>query len=52
MKKLSRREFLNKSALGMGAAVLASQIPLDLNAMASSGSNKMPVGFQVWTIKD
>jgi sugar phosphate isomerase/epimerase len=52
MKKLSRREFLNKSAIGMGTAVLASQIPLDLNAMGSSGSIKMPIGFQVWTIKD
>lgn len=36
----------------MGTAVLASQLPLDLNAGVSSGSIKMPIGFQVWTVKD
>ncbi len=49
MKKLSRREFLGKSALGIGSAVFASQLPPDLNAAAPV---KMPIGFQVWTIKD
>jgi sugar phosphate isomerase/epimerase len=51
MKKLSRREFLGKSAIGLGSAVLASQIPLDLNA-GTSPAAKMPIGFQIWTIKD
>jgi sugar phosphate isomerase/epimerase len=52
MNKLSRRGFLGKSAAGIGAAVVASQIPLNLNANALSGSVSMPLGFQVWTVKD
>jgi sugar phosphate isomerase/epimerase len=52
MKKLSRREFLGVSAAGIGSAVLASQIPLDLKAGVLPGSMKMPVGFQVWTVKE
>jgi len=52
MKKLSRRDFLGKSALGIGSAVIASHFPVDLNASTPAGLVKMPVGFQVWTIKD
>jgi sugar phosphate isomerase/epimerase len=52
MKKLTRREFLGKSAIGIGSAVLASQLPRSLNAGALRGSVKMPIGFQVWTIKE
>jgi len=51
MKKLSRREFLGRSAFGIGSAVLASQIPLDLNAAKHPIPIKMPIGFQVWTIR-
>jgi hypothetical protein len=32
MNKLSRRQFLGKSALGIGSVVIASQIPLNLEA--------------------
>lgn len=52
MKNLSRRDFLTKSALGIGSAVVASQLPLNLNAMSPAKSVSMPLGFQVWTIKD
>jgi sugar phosphate isomerase/epimerase len=52
MKKLSRRQFLGKSALGIGSAVIVSQIPFDLNAWIFSNTVNMPVGFQVWTVKD
>lgn len=52
MKNLSRRQFLSKSALGIGSAVLASQLPLNLSAGSPAGSVKMSLGFQVWTIKD
>jgi sugar phosphate isomerase/epimerase len=52
MKKLSRRDFLGKSALGIGSAVIGSQFPVDLIAGQTSAIVKMPVGFQVWTIKD
>src|SRR5512136_1381766 len=52
MKKLSRRDFLGKSTLGIGSAIIASQLPLDLNAMPVPGLVKLPVGFQVWTIRE
>jgi len=52
MNKLSRRQFLGKSAIGIGSAVIASQIPLDLSENIFSNSVKMPLGFQVWTVKD
>ena len=52
MKNLSRREFLSKSALGIGTAVVASQLPLNLNAVSPVKTVNMPLGFQVWTIKD
>ena len=52
MNKLSRREFLGKSALGLGSVVIASHIPLDLGADPVPVPVKMPVGFQVWTVKD
>ena len=51
MKKLSRREFLGKSAFGIGSAVLASQLPLDMIAAGASGSLNIPIGFQTWTIR-
>jgi len=52
MKKLSRRDFLGRSALGLGSALLASQIPVNMQAAPSSAPIRMPIGFQVWTIKD
>jgi sugar phosphate isomerase/epimerase len=52
MNKLSRRQFLGKTTLGIGSAVLMSQTPFDLNAKNTSGAVKLPVGFQVWTVKD
>ena len=52
MNKLSRRQFLSKSALGLGSAFIASQLPLNLTAANVSKTVKMPVGFQVWTVKD
>jgi len=52
MKKLSRREFIGKSALGIGSAVLASQIPLDSYSNTLPKPINLPLGFQVWTVKD
>jgi sugar phosphate isomerase/epimerase len=52
MKQISRREFLGKSAIGIGSALIASQIPSDLMAAEAMKKVKMPLGFQVWTIKD
>ena len=54
MSKITRRQFLTKSAIGVGSAVIASQLPLNLTASNGTGSNsvKMPIGFQVWTVKE
>ncbi len=52
MNKLSRRQFLSKSAMGIGSAFIASQLPLNLSAVNVSKKVKMPIGFQVWTVKD
>jgi sugar phosphate isomerase/epimerase len=52
MKKMSRRDFLGKSAIGVGSALFASSIPVKLSASGSMKAVKMPLGFQVWTVKD
>jgi len=52
MKKLSRRQFIGRSAAGIGSVVLASQFPLGADAAISSAAPKMPIGFQVWTIRE
>ena len=52
MKRLSRREFLGKTALGMGAAVFASNIPPAAKPGASAPRIAFPVGFQSWTIRE
>ena len=52
MNKLSRRQFLGKSALGIGSVVIASQIPLDLDGGVLPASVKMPIGFQAWIVRE
>jgi sugar phosphate isomerase/epimerase len=52
MNKLTRRQFLGKSAMGIGTAIIASQVPINLRADAVPKPVKMPLGFQVWTVKD
>jgi sugar phosphate isomerase/epimerase len=52
MNTISRRQFLGKSALGMGTALMASRLPFDLSLESNHESVKMPLGFQVWTIRD
>jgi sugar phosphate isomerase/epimerase len=52
MKKLSRREFLGKSALGIGSVVLASRLPVEAHGSELPKPVKLPLGFQVWTVKD
>ena len=50
MKKLNRREFIGKAAMGTGAALALSQLPTEL--FSNAAVNDIPVGFQSWTIKD
>jgi sugar phosphate isomerase/epimerase len=52
MNKLSRRQFLGKSALGIGSFVIASQIPLDLDGGVLPAPVKMPIGFQAWIVRE
>ena len=52
MNKLSRRQFLGKSTMGLGAAAIASYLPMNLYSGISPVPVKMPLGFQVWTVKD
>jgi sugar phosphate isomerase/epimerase len=52
MNNISRRQFLGKSALGLSAAIAASQIPLNSKAGVTMKPVKLPLGFQVWTIRD
>lgn len=49
---LNRRQFIEKSAFGIGSAVLATHIPMNLAAATGSKALKKPLGFQVWTVKD
>ncbi|MDP2888113.1 MAG: sugar phosphate isomerase/epimerase [Bacteroidota bacterium] len=49
---MNRREFFGKSAMGIGATLLASQFPMNLEAATGAKAFKKPLGFQVWTVKD
>jgi sugar phosphate isomerase/epimerase len=52
MNKLSRRKFLEKSALGLGSAVVASYVPLNLNFESMPAHIGMPIGFQSWIVRE
>jgi sugar phosphate isomerase/epimerase len=52
MNKLSRRQFLAKSALGIGSAVIASHIPLEISAKSHTSPVRMPLGFQSWIVRE
>ncbi|HKK43490.1 MAG TPA: sugar phosphate isomerase/epimerase family protein [Bacteroidales bacterium] len=52
MNKLSRRKFLSTSAFGIGSAFMASKIPVDLISGLSTDMIPMPVGFQVWPVRE
>jgi len=50
MNRLSRRQFLGKGAMGLGAALMASRIPFESELNNFLKTVKLPVGFQIWTI--
>src|SRR3954454_14107368 len=50
MKTISRRSFINKASLGVGAAFFLSQIPKQV--LAGAKAAQMPVGFQTYPIRD
>ena len=51
MNNISRRKFLGTS-LALGGAALATQLPFSLSAMPAGKMHKLPLGFQVWTIRE
>ena len=51
MNKLTRRQFLGKSVLGLGSVIAASKMPLDF-ASGTTPPVKMPVGFQSWIVRE
>jgi sugar phosphate isomerase/epimerase len=52
MKRLSRREFLGKTALGVGSVAFASQFSFPEEEKKSMKPKKMLIGFQTWTIRE
>jgi len=52
MKKLSRRQFLGTSAMGLGSAFALSHFPLDINEGSSSKTVNMLIGFQSWIVRE
>jgi sugar phosphate isomerase/epimerase len=49
-EKINRRAFLNTTAKATGAFLVLSQLPSQIFAAASA--NKMPLGFQTFTVRD
>jgi len=52
MKRFTRRQFLEKSTLGVGSVLLASNMPAGFLAGHGTKPEKMPLGFQVWTVRE
>jgi len=52
MKKLSRRDFIGQSTMGLSAALVLSQMPVQMNAQTLSRVIKQPIGFQVFPIRE
>jgi sugar phosphate isomerase/epimerase len=51
MNKLTRRQFLGKSALGIGSVIAVSKIPFEFDS-GTTPPVKMPVGFQSWIVRE
>jgi len=51
MKSISRRKFLGAS-LALGGAAMVTQLPFTLQAVPAGKMYKLPLGFQVWTIRE
>jgi sugar phosphate isomerase/epimerase len=51
MNKITRRQFLEKSTLGIGTLAAAAQLPSNLMS-SSTGIVKMPIGFQSWIVRE
>jgi sugar phosphate isomerase/epimerase len=49
MNNLSRRQFFEKSLFGISSAIMATRLDMPL---LPASRNKLPAGFQIWTVKD
>jgi sugar phosphate isomerase/epimerase len=52
MNRLTRRQFLEKSKLGVGSVLIASKMPVGIFTGHQAKPEKMPLGFQVWTVRE
>lgn len=52
MKKINRRDFLGRAALGLGGAWALSQMPGPINAAELSRLINQPIGFQSFPFRD
>src|ERR1035438_8521629 len=52
MQKINRRNFIGKTALGLGSAFALSQIPGNLFANTFPKFLNIPIGFQTFPIRD
>jgi sugar phosphate isomerase/epimerase len=49
MGKLNRRQFINKTSMGLGSAFALSQLPWLVRAAKLTN---IPIGFQSWSVRD
>jgi len=52
MSAINRRKFIGKSAAGLASVALLSQFPFAEQALGETSKHKLPVGFQVYTIRE
>jgi len=52
MSAINRRRFIGKSAAGLASVALLSQFPFAEQAFGETSMQKLPVGFQVYTIRE
>jgi sugar phosphate isomerase/epimerase len=52
MNNINRRQFFEKSLLGLGSAAFLSQLPFEGYSATLNSRSSHPVGFQVYTIRE
>jgi len=50
MKKINRREFIQKISMSLGVVLVLPQLPKQI--LAASKFNNIPIGFQSWSVRD
>ena len=52
MSAINRRKFIGESATGIASVALLSQFPFADQAFGETSKQKLPIGFQVYTIRE